>query len=335
MIEAHSLKEMVKMQEKLTKAKLLRLLSQNGFEKQAVADVLGIGETSVRRACRKFHIDTVEEQKKAMGAIKPQTFKIAKPISNAEVQKGSFIVLPDVHGQEYDRKTVGAICAFAKDFKPEYFVQLGDIIDNTPLMSKVKMKYPSLDAVDIKALDTDYFYANEVLDQIDRAVPKATKKVFLPGNHEYRSDIVLSSYPDFKSIIAYKDRLRFKDRGWDDSRAYLEPIKLGKLNIFHGEFWGAGHLKKHLMHYQKNVMYGHTHQVCQDTLASPMRDIPVFAASIGCVCNVAPDWQRGKTNAWQHGFAYGWFDEQTGDFDTVVKRIIHNQFHAEGKVYKG
>lgn len=323
------------MQIKLTEQKLKNLLAKHNWEKQATADALGIGESSIRRACRKFHIDVEVERKKAMGSVEPQTFKIAKPTNNSEVQKGSFIVLPDVHGKEYDRPTVAAICAFAKDFKPEYFIQLGDIIDNTPLLGKVKMKYPSLDALDIKEFDEDYFYANEVLDQIDTSVPKLTKKVFLPGNHEYRSDIILSSYPEFKAIVSYKDRLSLKERGWDISRKYLESIKLGKLNIFHGEFWGANHLKKHLTHYQKNVMYGHTHQVCQDTLASPMREIPIWAASIGCVCNVAPDWQRGKSNAWQHGFAYGWFEEKSGDFDVVVKRVIRGKFHAEGKVYSG
>lgn len=323
------------MKGKLTKEKLLKLLSQNGFEKQAVADVLGIGEASVRRACRKHHIDTIEEQKKAMGAIEPQVFKITKPKSNAKVQKGSFIVIPDAHGKDYDRATVAAICAFAKDFKPEYMIQLGDLIDNLPLMSKVKMKYPSFDAVDIKAIDDDYFYANEILNQIDAAVPKETKKVFLPGNHEYRSDIILANYPDLDKILNYKERLEFKKRGWDCSRKYLELFKLGKLSIFHGEYWGTNHVMKHLTHYGRNLLYGHTHQIAQSTMATPDREIPYFGASIGCVTNVNPEWQRSKSNCWEHGFAYGWFDEKSGDFDVVVKRIIHNQFHAEGKIYKG
>lgn len=323
------------MQIKLTEAKLLKLLSQNKWEKLATAEELGTSEASIRRACRKFGIDTEAERRKAAGAIQPQTFKIAKPNSSKGVQKGSFIVMPDAHGADYDRAVVAAICAFAKDFKPEYFIQLGDLIDNLPLMAKVKTKYPSFDAVDIKAMDEDYFYANEILDQIDQAVPKDTKKVFLPGNHEYRSDIILKGYEEFRHLLDYKERLGLKKRGWDETRGYLEPIKLGKLNIFHGEMWGNNHIKKHLTHYQKNVMYGHTHQVCQDTLASPMRELPIWGASIGCVCNVSPDWQRNKTNGWEHGFSYGWFDEKSGDFYPVVVRIVHGKFHAEGKVYSG
>jgi hypothetical protein len=66
-----------------------------------------------------------------------------------------------------------------------------------------------------------------------------------------------------------------------------------------------------------------------------MREIPIWGASIGCVTNVNPEYQRNKSNCWEHGFAYGWFDNESGDFDVVVKRIVHNKFHAEGKVYNG
>jgi len=319
----------------VTEAKLRKALAQNKWVKIDAADELGISETAVHRLCRRFHIDTEEELRKAAGAITPQTFPIAKPKSKSKARLGAWVVIPDVHGAEYDREAVAAICAFIKDFKPEIVVQLGDLIDNTPLLSKVKQKYPSFDAMDIKSLDDDYFYANEVLDQIDKAVPKDTKKVFLPGNHEFRSDLILSHYPELKNLLDYKSRLRFKDRGWDCTKKYLEPYDLGKLKVFHGEFWGQGHVKKHLTVYRRNLMYGHTHQVCQDSVSSPMQEIPTWGASIGCVCNVSPEWQRGKSSSWEHGFAYGWFDKDSGDFYPNVVRIVHKAFYAEGKLYVG
>jgi hypothetical protein len=322
------------MQVKLTKDKLLKSLSQNSWEKQAVAEALGTSEASIRRACKKFQIDTEEERKKAQGSIEPQVFKVIKPDNSTLARQGTFVVIPDAHGKEYDRKSAAAICAFIKDFKPEYVIQIGDLIDNAPLMAKVKTKYPSFDGQDIKELDEDYFYANELLNQIDTVTPKNSKKIFLPGNHEYRSDVLLRTCPEFKKIIGYKERL-FTGRTWDTSRKYLEPFELGKLKIFHGEFWGVNHVKKHMIHYRRNLMYGHTHQVCQDALASPMQEIPTWGASIGCICNTNPEWQRSKTNGWEHGFAYGWVDKKTGDFYPNITRIIHNRFYAEGKIYVG
>lgn len=323
------------MKNAITELRLKKALMACKWIKVDTAELLGISETALHRLCRKYKIDTEEEIRKAAGAIEPEVFKIARTTDKSPVNIGSFVVIPDVHGKDYDRPCVAAICAFIKDFKPEVVVQLGDIIDNTPLMAKVKQRYPSFDEVDLKQLDLDYFYANEVLDQIDRACSVHTKKVFLPGNHEYRSDIILGSYPHFDSLLNYKTRLRFKERGWDITREYLQPLQLGKLNVFHGEFWGASHVRKHITHYRRNLMYGHTHQVCQDSIASPMQEIPTWAASIGCVTNVNPDWQRGKSNCWEHGFAYGWWDKKTGDFDPVIKRIVHGKFHAEGKLYIG
>ena len=319
----------------INKEKLLRLLAKHHWEKLATANAIGTDESSVRRACRKFGINTDEERQKAMGAIVPQKFKVIKPTSTAIARPGTFVIIPDAHGKEYDRNSAGAICGFIKDFKPEYIVNIGDLIDNQPLMAKVKTKYPAFDALDIKELDTDYYYANELLNQIDCSAPKNAKKIFLPGNHEFRSDILMKGSPEFKKIVDYKDRLRFSERGWDASRQYLEPFDIGKLKLFHGEFWGANHVKKHITTYRRNLMYGHTHQVCQDALASPMQDIPTWGASIGCICNKNPEWQRSKSNCWEHGFAYGWFDKTTGDFYPVVTRIIHNRFYAEGKVYVG
>jgi hypothetical protein len=322
------------MQVKLTKEKLLRLLGQNRWEKQAVADILGTGEASVRRACRKFHIDTDQERRKAAGTIKPEVFKIAKTTDKAQVNKGTFVAIPDIHGVSYDRPAVAAICAFIKDFKPEYVFQMGDAIDNTCLMGKVKQQYPNFNEDEIKEMDLDYFCANEFFDSIDGVCTVNTKKIYLVGNHEFRSDLILAHHPCFDKLLNYKERLRLKDRGWDCSRKYLEPASIGKLHLFHGEYFCENHLKKHVQIYRRNLLYAHLHQIGQISVPSPMQEIPTWVATCGTVSNVNPEWQRSKSNNWELGFAYGFY-EPNGDFDVVLKRIIHGKFHAEGRTYCG
>ena len=322
------------MQMKLTEAKLKALLAKHNWEKLATADALGTSESSIRRACRKFHIDTDEERRKSAGLIKPETFSITKPRNTQSARKGTFVVIPDAHAQHYIRPILSGIAEFVKEFSPEILVQLGDLLDMECLMSKVKMAYPSFDENDVKSLDNEFFYANEILNKLDEVAPKNCRKVFLSGNHEFRADLILKNHPHFAKLIDYRERLRLKERGWE-FHPYLEPIKIGKLYIVHGEYYGANSVRRHLIHYSKNIAYGHTHSIEQTTLASPFREIAVWGATIGCICNLSPDYQRNKSNSWDNGFSYGTYDSTNGDFYPNVVRIIHNRFWAEGKWYIG
>jgi hypothetical protein len=316
----------------LTRAQLLKLLKEHQWEKLSVAEALGVDEASIRRACRRHNIDTDLERKSDVENFNPTVLKVHKPESKAQVQKGSFIVYPDIHDKDVNWKSFNAVCEFERDFKPEYKIQIGDLLDYEALMGKVKQKYPNFDAADLKSLDIGFQAASKIVSILNQASSSQTKNILLKGNHEYRADMLVKKHPEFENLLNFQKRIDLT--GWNVLE-YLVPFRLGKLNFIHGEFYGANHVKKHLIHYQKNVLYGHTHQVAQDTLASPMREIATWGASIGCLCDLNPDYQRNKSNAWEHGFAYGWFDEKTGDFQPMVNRIINNQFHAEGRHYRG
>lgn len=78
-----------------------------------------------------------------------------------------------------------------------------------------------------------------------------------------------------------------------------------------------------------------THAIGQDTLQSPLRTLPTWAGNVGCLCDLSPDYQRNKSNKWEHGFCYGYFDKKTGDFWPTLCRVLNHRFIAEGKEYKG
>jgi len=317
---------------KLTRNQLIKILKENKFDKSATADVLCVTEASVRRACKRLDIDVDLERKANVKeqSLSVKQYKVSKSTNNTKIIESSYVIVPDVHAHEVDWDYMRSVCKFIKDFKPNYLIQLGDLMDYACLMSKRKQKYPNFDGKDIKSLEHEFQACAKILSMLNQSVPKSTVKIFLKGNHEYRADSILAEYPEFDSLINIEKRLDISD--WKVLE-YLEHYKLGKLNIIHGEFFGVNNVAKHLRHYQKNVVYGHTHAIQQDTMASPMREIPIWGATIGCGCNVNPDYQRNKSNQWQHGFAYGWFDKVTGDFDCQVKRVINAKFWAEGKRY--
>ena len=80
-------------------------------------------------------------------------------------------------------------------------------------------------------------------------------------------------------------------------------------------------------------MYGNTHQVQVYTHPSPVRELPVYAASIGCLADVNPEWQRGKPNSHDHAFATVDFDA-SGNFFPAIHRIIRGKLVIPfGKTY--
>ena len=319
------------MVKKLTKAQLLKLLREHNWVKTDVARSVGVDEKTIRRWCDSHNINAEEERKMAIANTPIRKYSTSKASTGKKATEGTFVIVPDLHAHEVDWNYLATVCAFIKDFKPKVLIQLGDLMDYECLMSKRKMKYPSFDGKDIQSLDVEFKACANIISKLNNSAPKDCTKWFLKGNHEYRADIICKDFPEFTKLLSLEENLDFGD--WKIFE-YLDPeVKLGKLHIIHGEFYGSNHVQKHLKHYQKNVVYGHTHGIQQDTMASPMRKIPIWGASIGCGCNVNPDYQRNKSNAWQHGFAYGWWNEATGDFDVQIKRVINGKFWAEGTRY--
>lgn len=312
------------------RTQLLKILKEHGFEKKAVAKVLGVNEASIRRACERHNIDTQLEKKSSIAQRVETKYTPTLSKIKGKVNEGTFVSVPDMHAHTVNWAYLKAVCAFIKDFRPKILIQLGDVVDFECLMKVRHQKYPSFDGEDILSLDKEFQAVAKIFSMLNQSVSAGTKKIFLKGNHEYRADEILKSHPEFDSLINIEKRVDLT--GWQ-VMPYLEPIKLGKLNFIHGEFYGTNHVQKHLRHYQKNVVYGHTHAIQQDTMASPMRQIPIWGASIGCGCDLNPDYQRNKSNQWQHGFAYGWFEEESGDFDCQIKRVINGKFWAEGRRY--
>lgn len=330
----------------IKKEDLLKLLKQYKYVKSDAAKAIGIGETSMRRACAKYNIDTNKLKAKEYPFTFPnpaQVKIVEKPaeitkyvVKSSEkkdkVQLGSFVVVPDLHSYMYNVEAFNAVCKFIKDFKPEYLIQSGDLLELNCLMGYYGKSHIKLTDDDMAELDKDFATGSMLLSTMAACVPKETKKYWLLGNHEYRIVDLLKFNPAWEIAVSIEKRMNLT--GWS-VKPYLEPLKLGKLNVFHGEFYNQEHLRKHLIVYQKNLLYGHTHSISQGTLASPMREIPTWAGNIGCLCDTNPAYQRNKSNTWEHGFCFGYFDKKEGDFYPYIVRIIKGRFIANGKEYKG
>jgi hypothetical protein len=315
---------------KLTRTQLLNLLRVNKWQKTAVAKILKCDEASVRRLCNRLSIDCEIERKANLAETKIDTLTTAQSEIDATIHKGTFVIIPDLHAHTVIWEYLITVCKFITDFKPEYVVQIGDIMDYECLLGISKRKYPTFDGQDMGSLNKEFEAVSNIISMINAATPKNSKKFFLEGNHEYRVVELLRKAPEFADTFKLEKRVDMT--GWE-ILPYLQPLKLGKLNFIHGEFFGDNPIKKHLEVYQKNIVFGHTHTIQQGTKPSPMREIPIWGATIGCLCTLNADYMRNRSSSAQHGFAYGWFEEDSGDFDCKIVRIIHGKFWAEGRKY--
>ena len=221
-----------------------------------------------------------------------------------------------------------------KEFKGQaYVIIIGDFQDYNPLIGKDKLKQPHIAPDELKALELEFLESSKVLSEIEAVLPKNCIKIFMKGNHEDRADKLIGK-PNgdvWKKLIDIDDRLGLTESGWKVFK-YNENYKIGHLHYTHGSFHGKNHAAQHAASYQKNVMYGHTHQLQTFTQQSPVRELPIWACSIGCLSDVNPEWQRNRPNA--HELAFAEVSYIGDKFYPAVHRIIDNVVVIGGKMYR-
>jgi hypothetical protein len=111
-------------------------------------------------------------------------------------------------------------------------------------------------------------------------------------------------------------------------------LNIGKLYFGHGKFTVKYHAWKHLDHYGKSVMYGHTHDLQRYTHTN--LDGTRSSWSLGCLKNIEhdEDWLEGKLTNWNHAFAIIDFFEND-DFKVEVVEIIGGRTTVWGEYFNG
>jgi predicted phosphodiesterase len=324
---------------KPTKSKLLELLKKHNFVKQDVAVSLGVDEKSVRRWCIQHKIDTDFEKKKSILEYEPLVVvpktDIKKIVTDSSLTKLERVfVFSDLQIPYYNVLALNIALSRCRDYKPTHVVIIGDFLDYEALLGKAKQKSPDLSTDELKALDLEFLAGARVLKQIEQVLPSGCVKYFIKGNHEDRADQILIK-PDgdyWKKHIDIDERLNLSGTGWHIVK-YNDKIKLGKLNYTHGFYYDVHHAQHHARVYCENVIYGHTHQIQVFTMPTPARELAFWAASVGCLCDMNPEWLRGKPNSWDHAWAEIDYTSN-GDFFPHLHRVIRGKVVIDGKLYK-
>lgn len=337
------------------KVDALRALYTNpNFSIGNIATELNTTYDSVKHALRRYnltHYRTAKKDKASSSSMqqmledidveefeklkKQQTldWKIAKggkPISkNKEWIK--YIITADEHVPKHNEVVLRTILKVMDDEIFDGHIKIGDFMDLEPISHWTKNKKKTLEG---RRLLEDYVIGNQLLDEFDKRLPKNAEKHYFWGNHEDWYNQFIEEVPALEGYADPTKELKLIERGYK-VYPYNHIEHFGRLAITHGIYAGENALKKHMTELKTNVMHGHIHTQAELYSSSEARDLSIAGYSVGCCCDLAPGYMRGRPHKWTHGFAVLYLNKKTGFFFVDNKRIVKGKVIYNGKLYDG
>tara|TARA_R100000152_G_C6779513_1_gene211198 strand:- start:1578 stop:2327 length:750 start_codon:yes stop_codon:yes gene_type:complete len=217
-----------------------------------------------------------------------------------------FIVTPDKHFPDHDKKAIKTLCRAIELIKPDGYIDLGDTGDwNAYSAWKWKRTgKPRLEYY-LPEIITEVDIVNKGMDQIDESLDKANvkEKHFCQGNHELWMDYFVEEYP-YLPQYGTVSALKMKERGYTYHEAG-KLLEIEDMNFYHGHnYGGMHHASNHCKQYKANIMYGHFHDI--QVWTDKSKDGPITAYSIGCLKDMSHEknlFCKGRPINWKHAFA--------------------------------
>jgi predicted phosphodiesterase len=231
-----------------------------------------------------------------------------------------------LHVPYQDKECIELLLKFAKNLQPDKLFILGDFVD---MYSISKF---SRNPERVLNLEWEFEQGREVLDRIDRAIPKA-EKIFIGGNHEDRLRKFLWNNPVLNGCIKLEEKLGLTDYGYT-YHEYGHNYTYQTLIYTHGykvNKYSAYTAKNLLDDIGMSVISGHTHRL--GTHYKTNHSGALIGIENGCLCinDLSFDWFQREIPDWQHGFSVVKFIEDRFNINQVC--IPKHKFIIYGKQY--
>jgi hypothetical protein len=217
-----------------------------------------------------------------------------------------------------DAAAVNALSRFIREWKPKHRICLGDCWDFRALRTKASEEERR------ESLRADFDAGLAWLEDF------APTHDLLLGNHDIRlwDRAKLNNGPmaDYcgelvTRVDASLARCRVGTRPYCKR---LGVLRLGHLKLLHGFSCGVTAARQHALAYG-SCLFGHVHSV--DEASVPGLDRRV-ARSIGALCRLDYDYNRGSVNTLRHanGWAYGVIEDRTGEYQVWQAEGINGKY---------
>ena len=242
-----------------------------------------------------------------------------------------FCVLSDIHYPEHDKKALNAVFDFLSRNKVDGLILNGDSLDFSCCSHHVPKQARKRGGL---KSDLDGF-DKQILSKLESLIPKNAERKFGKGNHcRFLDDYISEENPELEGILSVESHLKLNERGWVVGQLGYS-FQLGRLNVIHGDQIGSGQYaaKKALDIVGDNVLMAHGHQMQSFSKTSPIKaKRKICSWMCGCLCNLNPNYGRGRANAWVHGMALVYVNPD-GQFACYPVAIIDGKLIWNGEVY--
>jgi len=246
---------------------------------------------------------------------------------NSMIQRG--MVLFDIHYPEHNDGCIDIVYDFCKDFQPDYFILGGDQL-HMDCISHYNEGKPKL--LEGKRLNKEYDgFQKDIINRFNNILKTSCKRYFMIGNHEYRLERLLEAEPKLEGLVELERNL---DLSKYKIIPFNEVLEIGKICIIHGIYYNKYHASKNVHEYNENIFSGHVHTNQIDTMNTPTTHEPRQGVSVGCLCNVNPEYKHNKPNNWVHQFMFFYLFED-GTFNYYLPIILNNRCMINNKLYVG
>ena len=254
------------------------------------------------------------------------------------------VLLPDFHHPHQNKLAVNAVFKFIKWFKPHAINIIGDGM-NMDSVNHWKQERGNKKYFEGKRLLNEYDgFDRDILTPLEHLIPKGCEKTYMGGNHEEWVNTLIGKNPQLEGMVEPEVALNLAKRDWewipwinwkDKSRCIRGIKQYGKLLVMHGQYVNQYHAKKTAETFSKSIAYGHTHDIQFYTKVT-IDDHRGYhtAQSIGCLCNLSPDFMRGGMNRWVNSFAILYVRED-GMYNIYVPIIVKGKFVYANKLFDG
>ena len=233
------------------------------------------------------------------------------------------LLFGDVHLPYHDYEAVVTMLEYADKQNIDSIIINGDLIDFYKISRFIKDPTRA-------NIRYEMDMAQEFFEMLRGAFPNAS--IFYKiGNHEERYEIFLKSKApeifgdDYYSLEDRLDLNSYKIK-------YIQGkqlIKYGKLNIIHGHEFGGSFFspvnpaRGLFMRAKCNIIAGHNHQTSEHH-ENNLNGENMATWSIGCLCQLNPEYRPFAFTKWNLGFAMLTKDKQ-GMFEVDNKRIVNGK----------